>query len=452
MKNGLKLVLITLPIMLIGVAFLAFVVINRPAPERIALAERATAVRVILAQSQPVAPLASGFGIVRPTRTYEAIAQVGGTAEYVNLALQKGAILPAGSVLLRLAQADFNLAIAQAQANIRAAEAKLAELVVSEENLTSALAIESEALALKAADLERAETLFAGGTVSQSARDAARAAHLAQRQKVLSVESSLALLPTQRAVQAEQIAVYQVNLDTATLNLGRTELTLPFAARVASVSVEVGQFVRAGQTAALLDGIEAAEVEAQVSLAEMLTLMQSTQAGAQTLAFDPSAMSEIMRGLGLTAMVRLPLGQDVLEWPATVDRVSDTVDPKTGMLGVIVRVDTPYSSVEAGSRPPLTKGMFVEVAMTAPPTEGVVVPRSALRNGQLMLADADDRLQLVSVTTRFVQGGIAVIAEGLEPGARVLVSAPSPVVAGMLLAVTEDAALMAQLAATGDME
>nr|WP_306264659.1 hemolysin D [Pararhizobium sp. IMCC3301] len=452
MKNGLKLLLVTLPIILLGVAVVALVLVYRPAPERNKLAERATAVRVVIARSQAVAPLATGFGIVHPARTYEAIAQVGGTAEYVNPALQKGAILPAGSVLLRLAQADFNLAIAQIQANIRAAEAKLAELSVSRENLSSALAIEKETLALKTADLERAETLFAGGTVSQSSRDTAQAAHLAQRQKVLSVESSLALLPTQHAVQAEQIAVYQVNLDTARLNLERTQLSLPFAARVASVSVEVGQFVRAGQTAALLDGIEAAEIDAQVSVAELRTLVQSTQPDTQAFALDPSAMTEVMRGLGLTAKVRLRLGSEFLQWPATVDRISDTIDQKTGTLGMIVRVDTPYTSAEPGSRPPLTKGMFVEVAMTAPPVEGVVVPRSALRNEQLMLADADDRLQLVNVSTRFVQGEIAVISDGLQPGERVIVSAPSPVMAGMLLAVTEDAALMAHLATTGDME
>lgn len=452
MRNGLKLVFVTLPLLLIGVGFLVYVLANRPDPERKPLAERATAVRVIVAQKQVVTPQATGFGLVRPARTYEAIAQVGGTAEYVNPSLQKGAILPAGAVLLRLSPADFNLTISQARANTRAAEARLAELTVSEANLTSALAIEKEALALKASDLERAEALFAGGTASQSARDAAKAAHLAQRQKVLGVESSLALLPTQRAVQTEQIAVYQANLETATLNLARTELTLPFAARVASVSVEVGQFVRAGLTAALLDGIEAAEVEAQVSVADLRALLQSTRPDAQALAIDPSTMTEVLHGLGLSANVRLRLGENVLLWPATVDRISDTIDPKTGTLGVIVQVNTAYSSAEPGRRPPLTKGMFVEVTLNAPPISGLVVPRNALRDGQVLLADTDNRLKLAPVSPQLVQGEIALIAEGLEPGARVIVSVPSPIMAGMLLEVIEDTALMSRLAAMGQPE
>ena len=85
-----------------------------------------------------------------PARTYEAIAQVSGTVEYVNPDLEKGAILPAGAVLLRLSPVDFNLAIAQAHANIRAIEAVLTELTVAKDNQIAALAIETEALTLKA--------------------------------------------------------------------------------------------------------------------------------------------------------------------------------------------------------------------------------------------------------------------------------------------------------------
>lgn len=452
MKNVLRLVLVTLPLAAIGAGILAYFIANSPPPERIALAERATPVRIIVARPQEVTPVIVGFGLINPARSFEAIAQVGGTVDYVNPDLAKGAILPAGAVLFRQSAVDFNLAIAQANANIRAAEARLQELAVSEANQTASLEIETQALALKAEDLDRAETLFAGGTVSQTVRDAARAAHLAQRQKVQGVESSLALLPTQRAVQTEQIAVYQSNLETARLNLERAELTLPFAARVASTSVEEGQFVRAGQTAAILDGIEAAEVEAQVSIAALRNLMQSGRAGADTVSIDPSLMTDALRRMGLSAEVHLRLGEDVLTWSASVDRISDAIDQKTGTLGVIVRVDTAYSALEPGSRPPLTKGMFVEVTLMAQPATGTVVPRSALRDGQLLVADADDRLQLVPVEFDLVQDGIALVTGGLADNARIVVSSPSPAVPGMLLAVTEDRALMAQLAAQGSPE
>ncbi len=449
MKTVLKLTFITLPLMAIGVGILAFIISNRPAPEQLGLTERPTAVRIINAASTNLPPRITGYGLVNPSRVYEAIAQVGGTAEYVNPRLEKGAILPAGTVLLRLSQADFNLAIAQAKANIRAAQARLAELDISEKNQRAALEIERKALEIKQRDLERIQKLAASGTASKAALDGTRAAWLAQRQKVLNLENALSLLPTTRRVQQEQIAVYEATLKTAELNLARTTLTLPFTARVARTTVEIGQFVRVGQIVAVLDGVDSAEVEAQVSIADMLALLQSGSRSGTKPAMTPEALTRFLQDMGLRAEVHLRLGQQVLSWPAKVDRISDTIDQKSGTLGVIVRVDTAYSGAEPGKRPPLTKGMFVEVDLAAPPLEGIVIPRSALRDGKVMLVDPDSRLLTVQVTPRLVQDEIALIDKGLEPGSKVVVSALSPAVEGMLLNTTQDKALEARLALAG---
>lgn len=445
MKNALKLVFVTLPLLAVGVGVLAYAISTRPPPARTDLNERATPVRVIKAQNRSVTPRIVGFGRVSPARTFAAIAQVGGTVDYTNPALQKGAILPAGSVLVRLSSVDFKLAIAQASANIRAAEARLAELRVSEANQIDALAIEREALTLKQQERERTESLFARDAVPQSTLDGVRTALLAQRLKTQSIEGSLALLPTQRKIQIEQIAVYQATLETAQLNLERTELVLPFDARVAETSVEVGQFVSVGQTVATLEGIKAAEVEAQVSVDALRGLMQSAQITAQPYAVDPAIMNDVLQNLDLTAQVNLSIGPDVLTWPATVDRISNTIDPRTGTLGVIVRIDTAYSDAEPGHRPPLTKGMFVEVALTTTPVQGIVVPRHAIRDGAVMIVDGNDRLQHVPVRADLRQDAIAVVTQGLTPDARVIVSDVRPVIDGMLLAPVRDTALMADL-------
>lgn len=449
MKSGFKLGLITLPIVLLGVGFVALTIANKPAPKQHEAVERATSVRVITAYKTEISPVVSGFGLVTPARSYQAIPQVSGTAEYVNPLLKKGGILPEGAVLLRISASDYNLAIAQARANIRAAEARLAEIGVSGENQKSAMAIEQETLALKTSDLERVEKLYTAGTASQSARDAARAAHLAQRQKLQNLQSSIALLPTQRLVQTEQIEVYQAILSTAELNLARTELRLPFAARVASVAVEVGQFVGAGKSVASFDGVKTAEVEAQIAATDMLKMFRTDEADMDGAALNPQAISGTMASLGLTAKVHLKLGQTLIEWPATLERISNTIDQKSGTVGVIVRVDNAYTSAKLGQRPPLTKGMFVEVTLQAKPVEGVVIPRSALREGHVILANSESRLMRMPVDARLVQGEIALITGGLEEGAQVVVSTPVPMMEGMLLDLQPDAALMQALQAAG---
>ena len=452
MNNILKLTLITLPITGLGVVFLAYTLSNSAPPERRGLAERATHVSVVTADNRMVAPTISGFGRVQPARTHESVAQVAGIAIFVNQALHRGEILPEGSVLVRLSPTDFNLAIAQASTAIRSAEARLEEMTVAEANLQASLVIEQKTLALREQELARAETLFDAGSMSQSARDAALTAVLLQRQRTQGVESSIALLPTQRAVLVEQITASQIGLEQAELNLARTELILPYTARVSMVAVEIGDFVRAGSTVAELDGIEAAEVEAQINLASLRGLLRLAAPSGGMMPMDPAAMTDMIRSLDLTVTVNLNIGGDRVSWTGTVDRLSDTIDPRSGAVGVIVRVDNAYGGANPGHRPPLTQGMFVEVVVAAPPLEGLVLPRSSLRDGMILVADEANRLRRVPVIPRLVQGDIVVLKDELTVGTKVLVVPPSPVIEGMLLELHPDEALMRVLATEGPVE
>ena len=85
MKNGFKLALITLPIAAIGVGVLAFVISNSSLPERIERGERVNPVRVIEAKTRAVVPRIVGHGVVAPTRSFEAIAEVGGQGHFFGL-------------------------------------------------------------------------------------------------------------------------------------------------------------------------------------------------------------------------------------------------------------------------------------------------------------------------------------------------------------------------------
>lgn len=452
MNKFLKLVLITLPLAGLGAGFLAYTVSNSARPDQQSLAERATHVSVVTAESRLVRPAISGFGRVEPARTHEAVTQVAGTAIFVNPALHRGEILSEGSVLMRLSAVDFNLAIAQSSTAIRTAEARLEELAVAEANYQASLAIEQQTLALREQELARADTLFDAGSMSQSGRDAALTAVLAQRQRVQGVESSIALLPTQRAVLVEQITASQISLEQAELNLARTELILPYTARVSLVTVETGDFVRAGSTVAELDGIEAAEVEAQINLSNLRGLLRLAAPSGGMMPMDPAAMTDMIRSLDLTVTVILSLAGDTVSWDATVDRLSDTIDPRTGAVGVIVRVENAYGGADPGSRPPLTQGMFVEVVVTAPPLEGLVLPRTALRDGTILVSDEANRLRRVSVTPHLIQGDIIVLTEGLTAGSPVLVVPPSPAIEGMLLELHPNEAMNRALAAEGQVE
>jgi len=154
--------------------------------------------------------------------------------------------------------------------------------------------------------------------------------------------------------------------------------------------------------------------------------------------------------VGLSPLVRLDLGNYQAEWEARFVRFDDAVDAQTRTMGVVVAVDHPYAKVIPGYRPPLSKGMFVQVILRGKSHRPrILVPRAAVRAGAVLVADQDNRLRRRPVTVLFSQGQISVIEQGLTPGERVLVSDLVPAVEGMLLQPTLDEELAATLAAAG---
>jgi RND family efflux transporter MFP subunit len=440
--------LLFIPPILVGIAVLLYFAAGRQAPDRAPLEERARAVRVITVDPVSVVPRVTGFGSVYPGTVWSAIAQVTGEVTFVHPRLKKGATLSAGTEIVRISPLDFNLAITEAEANIRSAEAKLAELTVTETNTADLLKIERRGLEVREADLQRKRTLLKRGTVAQATVDLEQRETLAQRKKVQDLENALRLLPTQRAVQQEQIALYRAHLDSARLDLARTRIALPFDARIAEVNVEAQQFVQTGGTMVIADSLDVAEIEAQIPISQFGAMVRAAAADDLPTGITVETLSEIIKTIGLEATVRLRAGNNIVTWPARFARISDTVDPKTRTIGAIVAVEGAYAKAVPGKRPPLTKGMFVEIEIRTRAVDGrIVVPRASLHEGRLYVVDDENRLDIRPVKTGLVQGDFATVEDGITAGGRIVVSDLIPAVAGMLLAPKEDDALSARLKA-----
>ncbi|HSR71731.1 MAG TPA: hypothetical protein VLL72_05060, partial [Kiloniellales bacterium] len=253
----------------------------------------------------------------------------------------------------------------------------------------------------------------------------------------------------QRRVLEADRALRRAELREARLDLERTSIRLPFDARVASVEVEVQEHVTANQRLAVADSIDVAEISAQLAFEQIRPLI-GTDVDLEAL--DITDFSVAPRRLGLSAEVRLRIGDIVARWDARFDRIAATIDPRTRTAGFFVAVDDPYGKVIPGKRPPLVKNMYVEVELSAPARpDTIVVPRVALRQhvGEAVvpLAGPDDRLVLRPVTPGFVQGDFVVVESGLAAGDRVVVSDLVPAIEGMLLDPSEDEALAKALRA-----
>ncbi len=433
-----------IPPVVLGVVVMAYAASNKTSPIQAPPQEIAKSVRVIEVSKTPVVARAIGYGSVKPSNVWNAISRVKGTAVYVHPNFKKGTVLPKGTELVRIDPTDYQLTIAQFEANIRATEAQLKESIVNEENTRASLAIEENVLSIKKRDLARKEELKKKGAASASSVDQARRDSLTQSQQVQNLKNSLNLTPTKRKVLEEQKAVYEAQLEAAKLDLERTSIVLPYDARISEANVEISQYVQSGAVLGVADSIETSEVEAQLPLSRFGTVLNASANGSGIV--TQSDLMKFADKIGVAAVVRLKSGEFNIQWEGRVVRISDTVDPQTRTVGVIVAVDHPYENARLGTRPPLVKGMFVEVELLASTSQNtIVIPRTALKGTNVFTVSAENRMVAKPVKIAFSQGNFVAVSEGLSVGDKVVVSDVIPAVEGLLLAPVIDQNLQKNL-------
>jgi len=441
---------LVLPPIAVGAVILALQISGKNDPQRAEPEELAQPVRVIEATPARFVPRALGYGHAQPGTVWEAVADVQGRVIYRHPQLERGRLIEAGTLILRIDPTDYDLAVARNQANVESIVAQLAELDVRESNTEASMVIAQRGLALALEDLARKRQLIANGNISQLSVDQAETTGLTQRQKVQDLENQLALLPAERRVLEASLALSQSQLAEAETDLARTEIRLPFDARIAEIAAEQDQYVAIGQTMTVADSIDVAEVTAQMGIDRLVSLIDGeidlSTLTAQQLSTLPSAW-------GLQATVRLRIGELEASWAGRFDRISDTIDPQTRTLGLIIAVEEPYRQALPGRRPPLAKNMFVEVEIRGQPRDGViVVPRVAVHRGPagepvVYVAGLDDRLAFRPIESGPAQDDFMIVQSGLEPGDRVIVTDLIPAIEGMLLAPTLDTVLATRLLA-----
>lgn len=425
-----------------GIIIIVLLKQNSSLPQQSPSQEISTAVRTLALPQVTVVPMAIGYGSVRPVSTWEAVAQVEGIILEKNPRLGKGAIIDKGRLLFQIDPVDYELNIAQIEADILATQAQLDELDTKLENTHAALAVEKKSLVLTQKELKRLKNLLKRGSVSQSAVDTQERSMLSQQQNVLSQSHSLRLIPNQKALLEAQLQQKYSQLKRAQRDLENTKIFMPFTGRISADNAEVSQYIRVGDTLTAADALDKAEIEVQIPMGYFRGLLRS---GKTVNLLEQT--QQLQSSLAISVEVILREGGLTTRWDAHFARLTDTLDPKTRTIGVIVEVNNPYGNVTLGSKPPLVKGFFVEVHLQgASRPHSLVIPRSALHNQKLYLVNEANRLEIKKVHVELYQPEYAVISalredeakNPLKAGDRIIISDLVPAIKGMLLSAQND--------------
>ena len=326
-----------------------------------------------------------GGGTVRPSAEVTIASQVGGRVVWTSPALVSGGRFLENEPLLRIDPADYENAVEAAEADVAQREVALLE---AEENARLAL--------------------------DEWRRLAAR--------ENLDPTPPNALVTRQPQLDAAAAALRSAGarLEDARLALERTWIRAPFNGIVREETVDLGQFVAAGQTVGRLYATDAVEIVVPLSdnEAALIERLWSARAGDAATRI-PVAITSEYGGLEYA-------------WSGYVDRAESALDEQTRTVDVVVTVPEPFAAPEDDPRrPPLLLGSYATVDIEgASFEEYAVVPAAAVRDGDVLWTVENDTL-LVMTPIEPIQ---EVDDEAMVLGS---IADGTPVIVSMLLFVTD---------------
>ncbi|MEZ9275501.1 efflux RND transporter periplasmic adaptor subunit [Vibrio sp. 10N.286.49.F3] len=420
--------LLFFPALAVGVIGLVAAINLKPDLPTKPAGDRARLVDTVSLEQQLIAPLAVGFGKVVPKVEWKAIAEVTGQIVYRHPDLEKGQVIPAGTVVLKVDPLDYELKLIQAEADLKSSQTSLAKLNQEEDNLNQTLKIEKNRLVISNKELQRKQDLRKKGLTSQSDVDLQKQSALSQQKLVLDIANQIALMPDEKRVAQAVIKVNVSKVKEAQRSLDKTTVTLPRAMRVAQVYIEQNQVVNLQQEMFIAHGIDVMEVEAQLSIHDIQTLASSFNQFPRDTAGIPNPYEAPIK-----ASIQLNSGNLNLSWPAKVARISETVDENQATAGIILEIAQDYSQLQPDSATPLVNGMFVKAEIEGVANLSWVVPERALHGDKVYLMDDNQRLQVVNVEVLYRRDNQVVVSGELQTGDKLVLNDVLPAIEGMLL-------------------
>lgn len=385
------LLMAAVPVVLLGVAAVVAWWLFATAPQQETTPAQPLVPTVeVISLAPGTAPISvRGFGEVAPAREVSVAPEITGRIINLGDGVEPGGVVRAGAMLFEIDPADYNVAVAQAEADLAQAEA--------DQQLEQGRALVAQR------EWERFRDTLEG------VDDATRSSALANREPQLA----------QARARVEQA---KAALALAKLNHDRTIVSATFRATVLEESVERGLRVDPSRTVMRLAGVDTFWVTASVPSSQGRRLSTPLGDTAEPIEVDVI----VADGVGGSTSRK-----------GRLVRVLPGVDPAGRMTRLLVAIDDPLG-LDSGTAP-IRLGDYAELRIEADVLEGVVeVPREAIReNGQVWLLTEANTLRVAPVEVRWRNESSVIVTYDFQPGERLIVSFLNDPVPGQALRVRE---------------
>ncbi len=332
------------------------------------------------------------YGEARALRDVTVSAEISGTVEWIAPALEAGAHVKAGEVLVKLDDRDFVIARDEALARFDQAKGGTQRTLRLIQGLERQLDLARKEWEVSKDELTRLESLVASGTSAQSELDAQRRFTTALERAVIKMEEDLA--EARLAVHVDRAAerAAQAVLERAQRDLGRCEVAAPFEGVIVSRAIAPGTRVAPGT--ALYRVIDPTRLEVRLSLPARI-------------------YGEV--GVGSTVVLRRPGREDVL-FRGQLARTSAVIDPEQRVFDAFAEI------TEEGGAGGIASGDFVVAEVAGRHFDDVfVLPRTSVLDGEVHLVrleggESEGVVELIPVHPIRALPGVLLVKEGLKAG------------------------------------
>ncbi|MBV0932626.1 efflux RND transporter periplasmic adaptor subunit [Marinobacterium weihaiense] len=318
------------------------------------------------------------YGRVQPRTQSVLLPQVAGQIVWINPDFRAGGFFERDEELIRLDSRDYQAAVAQAEASLMSARQTLAE---------------------------------ARARSAQAAADWQRLGNAGEA-------PALVLRTPQLNAAKAAVASAEASLATAKLNLERTRIRAPYAGRVLSTEVDLGQVVASGTTLGQIFAADVLEVRLPLQNRDLAYLQ----------------LPEEYRIEGVAPVQpKVEIRSDLVRperWQGRIVQTEGAIDETSRQLHVLARIDDPYGE-KALDRVPLKVGEYVTALIEGVEIEhALLIPNKAIYQGSYVYLVQDGRLQRREVDIAWQDDSQALIGAGLQAGDELVLTSLGQVVSG----------------------
>ncbi len=414
-NNGRILFRITIccAILLVGTGAMIVLAKMKKPPVEVAIAEQTLRVDTLLAKSEDILVKITGFGQVQVVNKVSLSTEVPGRVVAIHPRLEEGEIIKKGEILFKIDPSDYLTTLDGARADMERVKSQI-ELVNKQ------LELDRERLKtlernknLAKADYERQHKLFFKENIgSLSDVEKLEQAYNAVFDQAAQMAKAVDLYPMQISESKNSLIAAESRLAAAKKNLLRCEVKAPFIGRLASVSVETGQYVAPGQKILVFADDSSLEIPVSVDSVE----------AKKWLRFKPGQAAGWLQQIEPVECEIRWTEDDTIVWKGRLHRAI-RFDPATRTLIVAVRLDKGNNELLSQGQLPLVEGMFCSVTIPGRMMEGVYrLPRWAVSYKNTLYLAHDNRLKTSNVNVVKTVGEETFVSDGLHDGDQVIIT------------------------------